>query len=140
MLDCVCVSASSSLNHEQGSEELGASNKTVSVQINGCKPAMDLPIDKVGVKVLRIGLDAEKAARDVIYEVCFRRGSKVLVFRSAVMLYNYTSLAMEVLVRKGEKGNDNVTYILTPHTPTHTHTHTLDTQTRSKVLVFFSRL
>lgn len=31
----------------------------------------------------------------------FRKGSKVLVFRSSVVIHNHTSTAIEILIKKG---------------------------------------
>jgi hypothetical protein len=43
----------------------------------------------------------DRTRSDRVAQVMFRKGSKVLVFRSSVVIHNHTSTAIEILIKKG---------------------------------------
>lgn len=81
----------------------GGALRPLTVQVDGYKPAHALTADRVGVRTLRLGV-SDVSAKDVIFDVAFRRASKLLTFRSPVLVRNLSAAPVHLLVRLGGRG------------------------------------
>lgn len=79
----------------------------LSFQVPGeYKPTLNVPIDKIGSNVILLkSADESNSKRKILYDVRYRSASKVVVFRSPVLVQNRTEVAVEIRFgeEKGER-------------------------------------
>lgn len=68
---------------------------TLSIQIHPWSPIRDLPMDRIGTFFLEL-TPKPVDSMNLIYEVSFREGSKIFLFRSNKLIVNSTKLPLEV--------------------------------------------
>eukprot|EP01117_Protostelium_nocturnum_P009173 TRINITY_DN3284_c0_g1_i3.p1 TRINITY_DN3284_c0_g1~~TRINITY_DN3284_c0_g1_i3.p1 ORF type:complete len:3093 (+),score=888.87 TRINITY_DN3284_c0_g1_i3:80-9358(+) len=78
--------------------ESAYTGSVLSFQIEGdYKPLLNVPIDKIGSTILGLrSADETQSERKVVYDVRFRATSKVVTFRSRILLQNQTKVPVEV--------------------------------------------
>jgi hypothetical protein len=83
-----------------GEEQSALATHRISFAMEGFEPQLAFPVDRVGVFVLPLRASNERrlSQQQVVCEVQFLNGSKVITLRSNVVLRNETEFALELFV------------------------------------------
>jgi len=85
-------------NRQLDAADSSYSGLVLSFQIHGdYKPCHNFPIDKIGSNIVPLqSADQSAIQRKVLYDIRYRSSSKVVLFRSSVLLQNRTEVALEI--------------------------------------------